>query len=222
MSCGAQKKSGRRICGKVPRYRNNLRKKKAGLFENNLGWGGGGGGGAIKKHLNEEAEQRALDKFSMPYVQKTLLSDTLKLNYLANPALTVVKDLTDIDEIWKRLIRSYGNTRVLLQNKLGALSKLSDLDKVRGDEKLASGLSELLNVLAEVSRLAGKYGLENELYYGGGLGKVTDLMGFARNRRFLEKNVPLNLSNKEKVGKNYSSFGVRVRMCSGICGGCKI
>ena len=55
--------------------------------------------------------------------------------------------------------------------------------------------------MAEVSRLAEKYGLENELYYGGGLGKVTDLMGFARNRRFLKKNVRLNFSNKEKWGK---------------------
>ena len=96
----------------------------------------------------------------------------------------MAKELTYIDEIWKRLIKSYGEARVLLQNKLGALSKLSDLDKVRGDEKLVNGLSELLNAMAEVSRLAGKYGLENELYYGGGLGKVTDLMGFARNRRF--------------------------------------
>ena len=103
--------------------------------------------------------------------KKTLLSDTLKLNYLANPALTLVKELTDIDEIWERL-KSYGDARVLLQNKLGALSKLSDLDNVRGDEKLAYGLSELLNAMAEVSRLAGKYGLENEFYYGGGLGKL--------------------------------------------------
>ena len=103
--------------------------------------------------------------------KKTLLSDTLKLNYLANPALTLVKELTDIDEIWERL-ESYGDARVLLQNKLGALSKLSDLDNVRGDEKLTYGLSELLNAMAEVSRLAGKYGLENELYYGGGLGKL--------------------------------------------------
>ena len=54
------------------------------------------------------------------------------------------------------------------------VSKLSDLDKVRGDEKLVHGLSELLNAMAEASRLAGKYGLANELYYGGGLGKVTD------------------------------------------------
>ena len=66
---------------------------------------------------------------------------------------------------------------------------------------MAHGLSELLNAMAEVSRLAGKYGLENELHYGGGLGKVADLMGFAGNRRFLKKNVRLNLSNKEKWGK---------------------
>ena len=78
-----------------------------------------------------------------------------------------MKELTDIDEIWKRLIKSYGDARVLLQNKFGALSKLSDLDKVRGEEKLAHGLSELLNAMAEVSRLAGKYGLENKLYGGG-------------------------------------------------------
>ena len=76
-----------------------------------------------------------------------------------------------------------------------------DLDKVCGDKKLAHGLSELLNAMAEVSRLNGKYGLENKLYYGGGLGKVTDLMGFARNRRFLKKNVRLYRSNKEKWGK---------------------
>ena len=101
----------------------------------------------------------------MPDVQKPLLSDTLTLNYLANHVLTLVKELTDIEEIWKRL-KSCGDARVLLQSKLGALSKLSDLDKLRGDEKLAHGLSELLNAMAEVSRLAGKYGLENELYYG--------------------------------------------------------
>ena len=143
----------------------------------------------------------------------------IKLNYLPNPALTLMKELTDI-EIWKRLITSYGDARVLLQNKLGVLSKLSDLDKVCRDEKLAHSLSELLNAVAGVSRLAGKYGLENKLYYGGGLSKVTDLMGFTRNR-FLKKNVHLNLSNKEKWEK-IIRFLELVRMCSGMCGGCKI
>ena len=64
------------------------------------------------------------DKFVKPYVQKTLLPDTLKLNYLGDPALTLVKQLKDIDEIWERLTNSYGNTRVLLYNKLGALANL--------------------------------------------------------------------------------------------------
>ena len=39
---------------------------------------------------------------------------------------------------------------------LGALCKLSDLDKGHGDERLAHSLSELLNAMAEVSKLAGK------------------------------------------------------------------
>ena len=44
------------------------------------------------------------EKFVVPYVQRPLLSDTLKYNYLGPPALTMVKELTDIEEIWKRLI----------------------------------------------------------------------------------------------------------------------
>ena len=56
MSCGAQTNSGRRICGKVSRYRNNLRKNRN--FSKTIK----ARGRAIKRHLNEEAEQRALDR----------------------------------------------------------------------------------------------------------------------------------------------------------------
>ena len=35
--------------------------------------------------------------------------DTLKKNYLAGPALVLVKKLEDMEEIWKKLIDSYGN-----------------------------------------------------------------------------------------------------------------
>ena len=59
------------------------------------------------------------EKLVTPYVQKPLLPDTLKFNYLGEPALTMVKELRDIDEIWERLTKSYGDARVLLQNKLG-------------------------------------------------------------------------------------------------------
>ena len=45
------------------------------------------------------------EKFVTPYVQKPLLPDTLKNTYLGNPALSLVKELTDIDEIWDRLTK---------------------------------------------------------------------------------------------------------------------
>ena len=118
------------------------------------------------------------EKFVTPYVQKPLLPDTLKMNYLGDPALTMVKELVGIDEIWGRLTKSYGDARVLLQNKLGGLSKMGGLDKIRGEEKLILGISELVNVMAELSRLADKYHLESVLYHPmGGLGIVQDLMG---------------------------------------------
>ena len=54
------------------------------------------------------------EKFVAPYVQKPLLPDTLKLNYLGDPALTLVRELKNLDEIWAQLFKSYGNTSVLL------------------------------------------------------------------------------------------------------------
>ena len=128
--------------------------------------------------------QTQFRKLVYPYVQKPLLSDTLKYNYLGDPALTMVKELIDIDKIWDRLIKSYGDPRVLLQNKLGGLSEMGGLDKIRGKEKLIVGISELVNAMAELSRLAKMYNLESTLYHPmGGLGKVQELLGQSRVRK---------------------------------------
>ena len=101
------------------------------------------------------------EKFVMPYVQKPLLADTLKYNYLGEPALTMVNGLTNIEEIWNRLIESYGDFGVLLQNKLGALAKMSGLSKIRDNEGLIVGISELLNAMTELKRLAELYNLDS-------------------------------------------------------------
>ena len=103
------------------------------------------------------------EKFVVPYVQRNLLPDTLKWNYLGDPALTLVKELKNMDEIWDRLFKSYGNASMLLLNKLGDLSKISGLDEITGDENLMHGISSLINVMLELRRLAGKYSLEHQL-----------------------------------------------------------
>ena len=139
----------------------------------------------------------------MPYVQKPLLADTLKYNYLGEPALTMVKGLTDIEEIWNRLIESYGDSGVLLQNKLGALSKMGGLSKIRDDEGLTVGISELLNAMTELKRLAELYNLESRLYHPlGGLGKVGELMGLTRFNRFLDKHVDIPMGSPEEWDKS--------------------
>ena len=53
-------------------------------------------------------------KTVVPYVQKPLLPDTLKLNYLGDPAVTMVTELTSIEKIWVRVFKSYDDAGVLL------------------------------------------------------------------------------------------------------------
>ena len=81
------------------------------------------------------------EKFVTPFVQLPLLPDTLNLNYLGEPALILVKELDTIEEIWERLTKSFGGTRIFLQNKLGELAKMWGLEKIRGKEKLVYGIS---------------------------------------------------------------------------------
>ena len=135
------------------------------------------------------------EKLIQPGTQKKFWVDSLKTKYLAGPAFTLVEKIENIDEIWEKLIESYGNVKLLLQNKIGQLDKLDNLSKARGDENIANILAKLLNLMTELSTLATKYDLENKLYVGGGLEKMYSLIGEDRERRFLKKNMLSELSS---------------------------
>ena len=76
-------------------------------------------------------------------------------------------------------MKSYGEPRVLLENKLGELRELGDLENISGHESLIYGISELLNAMTE---------LEDGLYHPrSGLGKVKQLMGETRRYKFIKK-----------------------------------
>ena len=64
----------------------------------------------------------------------------------------------------------------MLQNKLGS-SRMFSLDKLRHDEKIACTITNLLNVMADVEKLAEEYDLKGELYHGGGIHQILDLVG---------------------------------------------
>ena len=131
--------------------------------------------------------KREFAKLIEPNVQKKLWSDCLKRNYLSGPALTQVQNLDETEEIWKRLEAIFGGVQLLLQNKLSLLNKIGGLWKVKDDEKLMNVISNLLNGMSELKALATTHGLDNELYYGGGVEKILYLMGETRKRKFIRK-----------------------------------
>ena len=136
-----------------------------------------------------------------PYVQKKLWSDCLKRNYLTGQALTQVENLDEIDDIWARLESTFGDVQLLLQYKLCSLDKIGGLWKVKGDELLMNAISTLLNSMSELTDLASRFKLENELYYGGGVEKILYLMGEIRKRKFIRKNAGDKLKGPDAWSK---------------------
>ncbi len=140
-------------------------------------------------------------KLVEPYIQKDLWADHVKKNLLAGSALNLVLKIEKIDKIWEKLFEVYGNTHLMLQNKLAALDNFSNLDKLRDDEKIASQISGLLNLITDLCKLAKTYSLENDLYYGMGLHKILDLIGKYRERKFVESIALEDIGGQEKWNK---------------------
>ena len=122
-------------------------------------------------------------KLVEPEVQSSLRADYLKKNCLEGAALNLVSKEESVDEIWRKLFRAYGDTRLLLQNKISALDKFSNLESVKDDEKISFILSSLINAMCDLEKIANDYDLQGELYYGGGLYRI---MGSTRERAKLE------------------------------------
>ena len=140
-------------------------------------------------------------KLVEPNVQKGLWADYLKKNCLVGQAYNLVSKIEDIDDIWKKLLEVYGNTKLLLHNKISSLGKFTCLEKLKDDEKISNTITSLLNVMTDLAKLAKEYDLEGELYYGGGLQKVTAVIGYTRERKFIKSIVKENLKNDQKWEK---------------------
>ena len=145
------------------------------------------------------------EKLVEPYVQRKLWSEVLKINYLSGAALTLVNTIEDIDQNWMRLFKSFGNTNLLLRNKLGALEKLGGLWKAKGDEKIGLAIAGLLNATTQLRDLAKRHNLEDDLYYGGGLETVLGLLGDSKKRRFISENGSVHM-HKRDIWNNLVKF----------------
>ena len=140
-------------------------------------------------------------KLVEPNFPKNMLAEYLKKNYLTGSAYTLVAKMDKIDDIWEKLIGTFGNTQLLLQNKISSLEKFSSLEKAKDDEKIVFAISGLLNTMADLKKLASIYNLEGNLYYGGGLHKILRLIGEVRKRKFLKSISRDNLDDKDKWGR---------------------
>ena len=87
--------------------------------------------------------------------------------------------------VWNRLIESFGNACLLLQNKIASLENIGCLGRVSGDERVIHSLALLINVMGKLSKLAKKFELDEELYYGGCLEIIITLLGHKRERTFI-------------------------------------
>ena len=58
------------------------------------------------------------EKLHLEITPTHFLPVLLKNNYLSDPALTLVRSLTTVDEIWERLKSAYGDTKMMLSRKL--------------------------------------------------------------------------------------------------------
>ena len=142
--------------------------------------------------------QSNFEKLHVRTTPKRLLPDLLINNFLLEPVLSLVKGLEDIDEIWRRLKQSYGDTKIMLTKKLSQINKTESLSKAKDPEKLTFMLSKLINCIKDLMKIASDHKIENRLYYGDGLEKIYKLMGDGRMTRCLATISDQTLSERKQ------------------------
>ena len=113
------------------------------------------------------------------------MPDLLKNNLLEESALMLVKSMTDIEDIWKRLKGAYGDPKLVMKKKLSQTGNISQLWKIRDQEKLVDALSKIMNMMRELHQLVEQHNIKSKLYSGHRLERIYQMMGDSRVTRWL-------------------------------------
>ena len=140
--------------------------------------------------------QNQFEKLHLKTTPRKMLPDLLKNNFLEKPALTLVKNLDDIDSIWSRLKESYGDCNIMLSKKLKEMENIDGLWKSKQPDKIADGLAKIINLMKELLLLAEKHDIQNELFYGESLQSIYKLLGDQRMNKWLTLTVDLTLKGE--------------------------
>ena len=101
-----------------------------------------------------------------------MTSDVLKNYHLEGAALSLVRSVDNIDEIWQRLKSAYGDPKPLLKKKLSEINKISQLSKLKDTERVVAALSEIINTMKDLQRVASEHHIESKLYSGDRLERI--------------------------------------------------
>ena len=144
--------------------------------------------------------QSTFEKLYEKRTPKTMLPDLLINNYLEDPALSLVKSVKDISEIWDRLKSAYGDPKSMHKKKHCEISKFTALWKIKEPEKRMEGLIRINNLM-NLTTLAMKRNIENQLYYSDSIHKIYQLLGENRVTKWLMKISDEDLSDEEQWQK---------------------
>lgn len=145
--------------------------------------------------------QTEFEKLVSPNIQRKLLPDYLKMNYLDGSALLLVKETDDLEGIWAKLKEAFGCAMLLLQNKLSEVKKDGPLWKIKDKERLIPAISKLLNSMTELNNLAEKHSIKDQLYHHSYLALIFDIIGNDKKEKFTYQNIKVKLSCEEKWKK---------------------
>ena len=116
---------------------------------------------------------------------KSMYPDIIKTRYLEGSALSLVKSVTDMKEIWERLKDAFGDTKIMLAKKINELSSIENISKIKDTSKVIDALSGIINLMKDLLQLSKRHKIENHLFYGEGFDKIYRMMGDSRLNRWL-------------------------------------
>ena len=135
----------------------------------------------VFKGYNSELDiysfQREFEKLYLRNTPKNVLPDYLKHNYLADPALGLVKHVECMEEIWTRLKKAYGDPKTMLHKKLNDVKNIGPLWKLRDSSRLVEGYAAITNAMTDLMSLTKRHKIDGKLYNGDALDIIYGILG---------------------------------------------
>ena len=153
--------------------------------------------GGFDSKIDIYSFQTEFEKLHKRTTPSIYLPDLLRNNYLEDPALSIVKAETDINEIWRRLKSSFGNTNILLNKKLEDISNLESIWRIKAPSKIAESLSKIIALMKNLMSLCKQHKIEAKLYNSDCIQRLYKLLGDMRTTRWFEFICDREIEGKE-------------------------